>query len=146
MLAHGAPTPPLLPQSFAGWKETSAAPAAPASADAAALHEYGLKQAVTAQYASGANRLTVRAWEFHDATGAYGAFTFFLEPRMHGEAIGSDGAAEGGHYVVWHGETVLEATFSHPSGGDKAALNALAAQLPSAVSYTHLTLPTTERV
>ncbi|MGA7884672.1 MAG: DUF6599 family protein [Acidobacteriaceae bacterium] len=128
-LAYAAPAAPLLPNNFAGWKETSSAPAAPASAQAAALKEYGLTQGITATYASGDNRLTVRAWEFHDATGSYGAFTFFLEPRM--RAMGTSGAAEGGHYLVWHGETVLDATFSHPASGDAAALNTLAAQLPS---------------
>ncbi|HTV81833.1 MAG TPA: DUF6599 family protein [Acidobacteriaceae bacterium] len=130
MLAYAAPNPPILPHSFAEWKETSAAPAASTSASAAAMQEYGLAQVVTAEYASGGNRLTVRAWEFHDATGAYGAFTFFLQPQMHAEMIGSGGAAEGGHFLLWHGETVIAANFSRPSGGDQAALNALAAELP----------------
>jgi hypothetical protein len=131
LAGQAAPARPLLPHSFAGWKETSTAAATPASADAAAMHEYGLTQAVAATYASGADQLTVRAWKFQDATGAYGAFTFFLRPQMHAEAIGSGGAAKGDHFVVWHGETVLDATFSHPSGSDAATLNALAAQLAS---------------
>lgn len=128
-LAYAAPAPPLLPHKFAGWTETSSAPAAPAVAQAAAMKEYGLTQGITATYASGNNRLTVRAWKFQDATGSYGAFTFFLEPKM--RAIGTSGAAEGGHYLVWHGETVIDATFSHPASSDAAALNTLAAQLPS---------------
>jgi hypothetical protein len=130
LAASAAPAPSLLPHDFAGWKETSAGPAVPAAANAVALQEYGLAQVVTAEYVSGDNRLTVRAWEFRDATGAYGAFTFFLQPRMHAETIGSGGAVEGGHFLVWHGDTVIDAKFSHPSTGDQPALNALAAELP----------------
>jgi hypothetical protein len=127
-LAFAAPAAPLLPSSFAGWKETSTAPLAPARAHAAAMQEYGLAQAATAEYGSGGNQVTVRAWQFHDATGAYGAFTFFLQPQMH--AAGRDGASAGGHYLVWHGATVIDAEFSHPSPGDRVALDALTAQLP----------------
>lgn len=94
------------------------------------MQEYGLAQAVTEQYASGSNRLTIHAWVFHDATGAYGAFTFFLQPQMQTEAIGSGAAAAGGHFLMWHGATVVDAEFSHPSPGDPATLNALAAGLP----------------
>lgn len=131
LAAYGAPAPPLLPHDFAGWKETSATASKPAEANAAAMREYGLTQAVTAEYAAGADRLKVHAWEFQDATGAYGAFTFLVQPQMQAEAIGSGAAAKGGHFVVWHGETVLSADFSHPAAEDKAALDALAAQLPS---------------
>lgn len=130
-VAFAAPASPLLPTSFAEWKETSAAPMAASGANAAALEEYGLAQAVKAEYTSDASRLTVRAWKFHDATGAYGAFTLLLQPKMHAETIGG-GAAEGGHFLVWHGETVIDANFSHPSSGDQGALNALAAELPRA--------------
>ncbi len=136
MLAYGAPAAPLLPHSFAGWTESRVALAVPPAADAAALQEYGLAQAETAQYASGENRLTVRAWEFHDATGAYGAFTFFLQPKMHTEVIGSGAAAAGGHFVMWHGATVIDADFTHPSSSDPIALHALAAALPRAEGST----------
>lgn len=130
MLAYAAPATPLLPNSFAGWRETSATTASAASGDAAALQEYGLVRGMTAQYASGKDRLTVSAWEFRDATGAYGAFTLFQQPQMHAEAIGSGAAAEGGHFLLWRGATVIDARFSHPSSNDRAALNVLAAELP----------------
>jgi hypothetical protein len=129
LAGYAAPTPALLPHSFDGWTEISATPAPPASAHAAAMQEYGLTQAVTAQYASGGNRLTMRAWEFHDATGAYGAFTLLLQPQM--QIVGKGDAAAGGHFLMWRGETVVDASFSHPSSDDRVALDALATALPS---------------
>jgi len=132
MVAYGAPSSPLLPTGFGGWKQTSEAAATAASDNAAALGEYGLIEVETAQYASGSDRLAVRAWEFHDATGAYGAFTFLQQPQMRPETIGNGAAAQGGHFLMWHGATVIDAEFSHPTTGDPAALSALAAELPRA--------------
>lgn len=122
-LAFAAPAPPLLPPSFAGWKQTASAPAAPAPADSAALSEYGLARAVNATYASGPNRLTIRDWQFHDATGAYGAFTFFRQPQTH---PGGDST----HFIVWHGIDVIDARFAHPPRDGQSVLDAFAARLP----------------
>jgi len=128
--AAPAPSPPLLPQSFAGWTQADAPPGPPNAADAAVLHEYGLAQSATATYASAAQRLTVHAWRFADATGAFGAFTFYRQPGMHVESIGREGASFGGHYVFWAGTTVVDATFARPSADEKIALAALASQIP----------------
>jgi hypothetical protein len=121
---------PVLPQSFANWTQTAAPTINTNAADAAALAEYGLTQSATAIYASGPNNVTVHAWQFKDATGAYGAFTFFRQPGMHAETIGHDSASSADHYLFWTGSTVIDATFAHPSADEKAALSALAAQLP----------------
>lgn len=128
--AFAAPAPQVLPHSFAGWTEKSDSPATAVPANAAALHEYGLERVETAGYAKGSNGLTLRAWQFEDATGAYGAFTFFLQPRMRAEDIGKGGAGAGSHFLFWTGTTVVDAAFAHPSGEDRAALKALAAELP----------------
>lgn len=124
------PPAPLLPHAFAGWTQISSVTVAPASANAAILAEDGLAQSETATYTSGANRLTVRAWRFHDATGAYGAFTFFRPPGLRAEDIGRGGALSGNHFLVWKGATLLDATFAHPSAADRSALTALAALMP----------------
>jgi hypothetical protein len=131
-LAFAAPAPStvVLPPSFAGWTQVSAVTAVPAPGDAAVLHEYGLAQSSTATYTSGSQHLTVRALRFADATGAYGAFTFYREPGMHAEKIGHDGAATGDHYLFWTGTTVFDATFARPSPDEKTALAALADQIP----------------
>jgi hypothetical protein len=84
-LAFAAPATalPLLPQSFAGWTQIPAkdGPPAPSPADAAVLQEYGLAEHESAIYGNGNSSLFVRVWEFKDATGAYGAFTFLPGAR-----------------------------------------------------------------
>ncbi len=128
--APARPTAPILPHAFAGWTEISSASAEPAPADAAVLAEDGLAQFEVAIYASGANRLTIHAFRFHDATGAYGAFTFFRQPGSRDEAIGRGGAVSGNHFLAWNGATVLDATFAHPVSNAKSTLTALAALPP----------------
>jgi Family of unknown function (DUF6599) len=131
-LAAPAPAGPVLPHAFAGWTETGTAQAASNPADAPVLQEFGLTQSASASYAAGAHRLAVRAWHFQDATGAYGAFTFFRQPEMHAEAVGSGGAASGDHFLFWTGTTVIDATFAHPVPKEDAILSALASELPKA--------------
>jgi hypothetical protein len=136
-LAFAAPPPgtpaPLLPQSFAGWTETpGAALTKPDPADATVLDEYGLAEFASANYAAGPNRVTVSAWQFKDATGAFGAFTYYRRPEMHTEALGQEGAANGDHYLFWTGATVVDVAFAHPASHEQAALTALAGLLPRA--------------
>lgn len=134
-LTLAALEPPLiqvLPQSFASC--TTAPPSGSAAkADPALLpilNEYGLKQSADAAYRCGANTLTTRGYNFADATGAYGAFTFFRQPAMHPEKIGRDGAVAGQHYLFWNGTTVVDATFTRPASDAGAVIAALAAQIP----------------
>lgn len=137
MTAWGAPASAsaraLLPASFAGWTETGAAATAPSGAEAPVLQEYGLAQYAAATYASGTQRVTVRAMRFGDATGAYGAFTLYRQPEMHAEKLGREGAAAGDHFVFWMGTTVVDASFAAPAADEEAALTALAADLPPAL-------------
>ncbi|MGA7523341.1 MAG: DUF6599 family protein [Acidobacteriaceae bacterium] len=133
-LAAPASSRPVLPHVFAGWTATGAPQAvAPDPSDAPILQEYGLTQSVSASYASGAHRLTVRAWRFQDATGAYGAFTFFRQPGMHAENFASGAAASDDHILFWTGATVVDANFAHPVPKENAVLSALAAELPKAL-------------
>ncbi|MGC2635601.1 MAG: DUF6599 family protein [Acidobacteriaceae bacterium] len=125
-------TAPLLPQTFAGWSIVASkdVPAPPPAAETAVLQEDGLAQQAAATYANGSADLIVRAWQFKDATGAYSAFTFYLQPQMHPENIGNGAASAGDHFVFWTGATVVDATFAHPAKDEPAALAALAADLP----------------
>jgi hypothetical protein len=134
-LAFAAPAPssPLLPGSFAGWTETGSISTAPDAADAAALHEYGLTQLAATTYVLGTQRMAVHAWRFTDATGAYGAFTFFRQPQMHTEVIGRGAAADDDHFLFWNGVTVVEVSFAQPFGGEKSAVAALAARIPKVI-------------
>src|ERR1035441_6383305 len=85
----------FLPQSFAGWIKSGPVQSNtdPAKADAAhpaVLKEYGFADADTATYTRADGRkLTVKAARFNDATGAYGAFTFYRQPSMATERIGT---------------------------------------------------------
>ena len=105
-----APQPPaLLPQAFAGWTLAPAKEATPGPSpeEAAILQEYGLAQRQTGSYAKGNSDLIVRAWQFKDATGAYGAFTYIRQAGMHPETLGHEGASAGDHFVFWNGATVM---------------------------------------
>jgi hypothetical protein len=130
-LAASAPSAALLPRSFGGWTET-ATPPVPDAENEAVLHEYGLSQSATATYTAGSRSMGVAAWRFADATGAYGAFTFFREPNMHVLSIGHECAAVGDHYLFWSGTTVVDVNFASPSGDEQAAIIGLARQIPQA--------------
>lgn len=119
-----------IPSQFGGWAVVAPPSGTVAPADAPVLQEFGLAQYAAADYASGANRVAVKAWQFKDATGAYGAFTYFRQPQMKPEKIGHDGAAAGDHHIFWDGATVVDATFSQPIASEQSAMQALAAALP----------------
>src|SRR5580700_7658675 len=94
-----SPAPPILPKQFAGWQIQGSAQA---SKDAAAadptnaplLKEYGFTDFESATYKSDDGRtLKIRAARFTDASGAFGAFSFYLQPEMAREEIGDQGAS-----------------------------------------------------
>ncbi len=61
--------------------KTTADPAQADSAYPAVLKEYGFADSETATYTRDDGRkLTIKAAQFKDATGAYGAFTFYRQP------------------------------------------------------------------
>ena len=138
--SQAAPAPPaaqqsLLPDSFAGWTaiappKTGTAPESTDPANADVLKEYGLKDFAIGEYRRGDNRLTLHARRFADATGAYGAFTFYRQPGMHAEEIGKGAVVGGNNALFWTGTTLVDAVFEKPGGVDRAALKELAAALP----------------
>ena len=125
----------LLPASFAKWSATAPAQAGadPASADpanAAVLKEYGLKDFATASYARGTGKLNIKAMRFVDATGAYGAFTFYRRAEMRPADIGKDAGVDNHEAIFWSGTTVIDATADHLGAEERAALRTLATMLP----------------
>jgi hypothetical protein len=130
-----APAPSLLPTDFAGWSlsapaHESGAPELADAANAAVLKEYGFQQSATAQYANGDNKLNIRAIRFQDASGAYGAFTFYRRPGSIVEQIGRSSAWDGSHVLFWAGATLVEGTFDHVTPMSPAELRELAKDLP----------------
>lgn len=128
-------SPALLPNSFGGWTSaaapaTSTDPAAADPANASVLKEYGLQKVASGSFRHGAATMTVKAMQFVDATGAYGAFTFYRKPEMHPGDIGRETGAANNEIVFWTSTTFVDATAAHIGPEERAALKALAAVLP----------------
>ena len=130
------PAPPILPKQFAGWQIQGAAQASKdaAAADptnAALLKEYGFTDFEAATYKSDDGRtLKIRAARFADASGAFGAYTFYLQPEMAREEIGDQGASLNQRVLFYRGHIVVEAVFSQLSVMSAAGLRELAGVLP----------------
>jgi len=126
--------PPILPRSFGEWTQAGDLHSVFDPANAAVLQEYGVKDSVTGTYAHGTSRLTLHAMRFGDATGAYGAFTFFRQSPLRAlppaQSIGKDAAAAGPHAIFWTGATVVDAIFNRPETSSAMALQSLARLIP----------------
>lgn len=129
----------LLPQSFGGWQmqgasATSINPAAADPANAAVLKEYRFTDFASATYTRDDGRtLKIRAARFEDASGAFGAYTFYLEPEMRSEDIGEQGASIGQRVLFYRGSVLVDALFSQESPMSGAELRELAGDLPTPV-------------
>jgi hypothetical protein len=127
--------PPLLPTDFAGWSlsgpaQESAAPEAADAANASVLKEFGFQQFSAAHYANADNKLSVRAIRFQDASGAFGAFTFFRRAGSIPEQIGRSAAWDGSHVLFWNGATLVDATLDKVTPMTASELRELAKDLP----------------
>jgi hypothetical protein len=134
VIATAAPAP-LLPESFAGLElqgklEKSTAPGTVDPANAQVLEEYGFRDFASGTYKNNINSVTLRALRFGDASGAYGAYTFYRIPGMHPEDIGKSAAVNGNRVIFWNGATVVDANFDHLTAMSAAELRELAERLP----------------
>jgi len=136
--AIAADNPTFLPKSFAGWIQTGQPQVTTdaAQADAAypaVLKEYGFIDAETATYTRNDGRkLTIKAARFADATGAYGAFTFYRQPVMRTEEIGTKAASANNRVLFFRSNVLVEANFDRISEMSASELRDLAAMLPAA--------------
>ena len=132
-------TAPVLPAEFAGWqmKGDAARSGDPASADAAnssVLKEYGFVRLEKAAFTRDDGRnLTIKAAVFEDASGAYGAFTYYVSDEMREETIGADGAYLNNRVLFYQGNVLVDAVFDRMSVMSAAQLRELAGLLPQAV-------------
>jgi hypothetical protein len=128
--------PPILPRQFAGWQllgtpQASKEPAAADPTNAALLKEYGFTDVESATYKSDDGRtLKIRAARFTDASGAFGAYSFYLQPEMAREEIGDQGASLNQRVLFYRGHIVVDALFSQLSVMSAAGLRELAGVLP----------------
>ena len=129
---------PALPSEFAGWqlKGTIAKSDDPSVADptdAPVLKEYGFQRLEKASYARDDGRnLTIKAAVFADASGAYGAFTYYQSPEMADETIGGQAASSNNRVLFYQGNVLVDAVFDRVSVMSAAQLRQLAGLLPQA--------------
>jgi hypothetical protein len=128
--------PALLPPQFGGWEmqgsgQKSTDPVAADPTNAAVLKEYRFTDLASSTYTRDDGRtLKVRAARFADASGAFGAYTFYLQPEMTKEQIGDQGASLGQRVLFYRGNVLVDAQFSKESAMSGAELRELAGALP----------------
>ena len=126
----------LLPFTFNGWQEEKSSvkvgtDAASADAtDAPVLKEYGFTGYENAAYTRNGRQMQIKAARFNDASGAYGAFTYYLQPQMQSEKIGDDGASNNNRILFYRGNILVDATLDQVTAMSAADLRALADSLP----------------
>jgi hypothetical protein len=127
---------PVLPNAFAGWQmkgevTRSDDPGAADAANAPVLKEYGFARLEKGAYIRDDGRhLTIKAAVFADASGAYGAFTFYQTDDMRTETIGGAGAYENNRVLFYKGNVLVEAVFDRMSVMSAAQLRELAGLFP----------------
>jgi hypothetical protein len=128
----------VLPPEFGGWQikgevSRSEDAAAADATDAPVLKEYGFERLEKASYARDDGRvLQLKAAVFSDASGAYGAFTYYQSPEMMDETIGAQGASLGNRVLFFQGNVLVDAVFDKMSVMSAAQLRQLAGLLPQA--------------
>ncbi len=124
---------PFLPQTFAGWQRVDSSQSRdPAVADPTRpdlLKEYGFSDVESATYARPDRKLTVKAARFRDASGAYGAFTYYKTEEMQTEKIGDQGASANERVLFYRGNLLLQVTLDRVTPMSAAELRELAETL-----------------
>jgi hypothetical protein len=128
--------PGLLPGGFNGWEmnrqnvKSGSDPAAADPADFAVLKEYGFADFENATYTRNGRSMQVKAARFNDASGAFGAFTYYVQPQMRVEQIGDAGASNNSRVLFYRGHILVEAKLEQVTAMSAADLRALAEALP----------------
>jgi hypothetical protein len=124
----------ILPKEFGGWQapalQSSQDPAVADPTNAALLKEYGFTDVELATYVRDGRKLIVRAARFKNASGAYGAFTYYKAPVMVTEKIGDQGGSLGDRVLFYRGNIVVDAVFETLTAMSAAELRELAGTLP----------------
>jgi hypothetical protein len=127
--------PSFLPKAFSGWQieaksiKASADPAVSDPADFPVLKEYGFSESEAATYSRGGRRMQVKAARFKDASGAFGAFTYYVQPQMRVETIGDKAASNNSRILFYKGNTLVDVSLEHVTAMSAAELRALAEAL-----------------
>ena len=126
----------LLPDSFAGWvsadkPKTFTDAGQGDSTNAEALKEYDFTDGALADYKRSGETLSLRALRFHDASGAFGAYSFYRQNGWPREEIGTGATSNHNRVVFWVGNTLVDANFSRLGSMSAAELRELAGLLPA---------------
>lgn len=125
----------ILPSSFNGWQKGASAtsstdPASADQADTGVLKEYGFSAVEVATYTREDRKMQVKAARFNDASGAYGAFTYYEQPQMQTEKIGDEGASNNTRVLFYRGNFLIDVLLDRVTAMSAADLRALADALP----------------
>lgn len=129
------PDASLLPSAFSGWESSSSAkqvtdPAQVDQVNAEALKEYGFTDALASDYARNGETLKIKALRFTDASGAYGAYSFYRRSGWPKEQIGTGAASDNNRVLFWIGNVVVDSQFSRITTMSGSELRDLAARIP----------------
>src|SRR3984885_433553 len=139
---QAAPSASILSQQFGGWQisgssRTSNDPRIADPVNAAVLKEYGFTSFESATYTrDDGRRLTLKAARFGDASGAYGAYTYYKTPAMLIEKIGDGAASMNERVLFYRGSILVDAVFEKLSAMSAAELRELAQDLPPPAGNT----------
>jgi len=112
---------------------SSSDPAVADATDAAVLKEYGFERLEKASYTRDDGRaVAIKAAVFADASGAYGAFTYYYAPEMREETIGAGAAFSNNRVLFYQGNVLVDAVFDRMSVMSAAQMRVLAGLLPQA--------------
>jgi hypothetical protein len=131
-----SPEAAILPKEFGGWQlqgapQTSKDATVADPTNPAILKEYGFADFSTGAYTRDDGRkLTLRAARFTDASGAYGAFTYYKQPEMLNEKIGDQASSLNNRVLFYRGNVLVEALFDKLSVMSAAELRELASVIP----------------
>lgn len=126
----------MLPPVFNGWAisqqsvKTGSDPRAADPADFAVLKEYGFSDFENATYTRNGRSMQVKAARFADASGAFGAYTFYVQPQMAAEQIGDEGSSNNSRVLFYRGNILVEVNLERVTAMSAADLRALADALP----------------
>ena len=139
----------FLPGAFAGWEQSGTPqlgtdPRKIDSASSSVLKEDRFTAFEVASYRREDRTLTVKAACFEDAAGAYAAFTFYRQPLMRAEDIGTLAASLNDRVLFFTGNILVDVQLAHVTGMSGSQLRELAAHLPQAKGPVAIlpTLPT----
>src|SRR5580698_4365223 len=137
--AMGAVAPAqVLPPEFSGWQVKGAVtksddPTVADEVNADVLKEYGFRHLEKATYTRDDGRnVAVKAAVFDDASGAYGAFTYYHSEGMGDETIGEQAAFLKNRVLFFQGNVLIDAVFDKMSVMSASQLRQLAGLLPLA--------------